>query len=207
MSQYEYQRCLDGSVEVLQSKSVLQLMDEMGIGESLDSRERVRQAVIAHPETQTFILYEIPKAQTRQESHEAFTQWLYAIPSFEAWARTARKYAEGVEFSSSATPLIPDWYATYLTTEYWSRKRAEVLDSYKCCVLCATRDGKLDTHHRTYTTLGQEKIWDLSLLCDSCHFRVHRFLSMCFPHECPDAVSVIIEREKTLYAKLQEATR
>jgi hypothetical protein len=208
MSQYEYQRLLDGGVEVLQSKSIVNLFDEIEIDSDAENSERVRHAVLNHPETQKFIVFGIPSASDKQQAHEAFTEWLYAIPSFEAWARTARKYAGTGEFAGREKASIPGWYVAYLSTEYWQRKRAEVLDTYKGCVLCGTSSGKIDTHHRTYATLGRERMWDLSLLCDSCHFRVHRFLSVCFPSECPDEVRVIIEREVSfVHRKMpQEAT-
>jgi hypothetical protein len=193
---------LDGGVEVLQDKSLRDLLMEIDAGDGDDNAERVRQAVINHPETQKLIIFGIPNAADRHQAKEVFTEWLYSIQAFESWSRCARKFAGVGDGNANQKNSIPEWYSCYLETEYWQRRRSEVLDVYKNCVLCATTSGKLDTHHRTYLTLGREKIWDLSLLCDSCHFRAHRFLNSCFPSECPDAVRTIIEREGRVWKRV-----
>lgn len=195
MSQYEYQLLLDGGVEVLQDKSLRDLLMEIEIDDCDDTAERVRQAVLNHPETQKLIIFGIPNAADKHQAKEVFTEWLYSIQAFESWSRSARKFAGASEGGANHKGAMPEWYSCYLETEYWQRRRSEVFETYKSCVLCATASGKLDTHHRTYLTLGKEKIWDLSLLCDSCHFRAHRFLKSCFPSSCPDAVQGIIDRE------------
>jgi hypothetical protein len=195
VSQYEYQLLLDGGVEVLQDKSLRDLLMDIEKGDCEDNAERVRQAVINHPETQKLIIFGIPNATDRHQAKEVFTEWLYSIQAFESWSRCARKFAGSGDGNTHQSKSIPEWYSCYLETEYWQRRRCEVFEVYKSCVLCATATGKLDTHHRTYLTLGKEKIWDLSLLCDSCHFKAHRFLNCCFPASCPDAVQSIIDRE------------
>lgn len=196
MSHCEFQRLIDGDVEAITRKSVMKLLSETTGDENTENADRVRQAVMRHPETQRFILFAIPKAQTQEESHEEFARWLYSIPSFEAWARTARQWSAGCDFNDSESGVIPEWYTAYLQTDYWTRKRAEAIDVYKGCVLCSSVDGKIDTHHRTYRTLGRERMWDLSCLCSRCHNEVHQFLTVCFPSECPEAVLRILEREQ-----------
>lgn len=156
--------------------------------------EVVRLAVLNHPRTQQFIKFDMPRCQNEQEANELFCLWLCEIQSFEAWSRCARKY-RGQDGGENDSVQLPAWYNLYLTTEHWARKKFEANELYRNCVLCSRSDGKLDTHHRTYLTLGEEPIYHLSLLCDSCHRNVHDFLRIVLPYECPDAVHRILVRE------------
>lgn len=193
MNQYEYQRLIDGTVEVLQKRSVRDLITSID-GDGLTNSERVRIAVLNHPMTQQFIKFDMPRCRDENEAKELFCAWLCEMQAFETWARTARKYRDS-DGAGDDDVLLPEWYRKYIRTEHWARKKLQANEYYKSCVLCSCVEGKLDTHHRTYRALGDEPIWHLSLLCDSCHKNVHGFLSICLPYECPESVVRILERE------------
>ncbi len=65
-------------------------------------------------------------------------------------------------------------YHRYLQSKPWKIKsdNAKVMADHKC-QLCYSPDG-LETHHRTYDRLGEEKISDLIVLCSACHKKHHR---------------------------------
>lgn len=62
----------------------------------------------------------------------------------------------------------------YLAGPEWARTRALALEHYgAACALCgATR--RLNVHHRTYATVGSERLADLTVLCRDCHARYHK---------------------------------
>ena len=67
-------------------------------------------------------------------------------------------------------------YYEYLQSEEWQAMRAAAMRYYdNRCALCNGRDS-LHVHHRTYERLGQERVNDLIVLCDSCHSRHHGVL-------------------------------
>lgn len=45
----------------------------------------------------------------------------------------------------------------------------------KCCYICDSKEN-LDIYHRSYKSLGNEKLNHLVQLCDSCHYNVRKFL-------------------------------
>lgn len=65
-------------------------------------------------------------------------------------------------------------YHEYLQTPEWEEKRQQTLvrDSFTCRV-CNSPDS-LEVHHRTYRRRGNEKIDDLTTLCETCHIHVHK---------------------------------
>lgn len=64
-------------------------------------------------------------------------------------------------------------YAAYLTSPDWRRRRELVFkrDSYKCQG-CLTALAEV-VHHRTYEHVGNELLYELVALCQSCHDRAH----------------------------------
>lgn len=64
-------------------------------------------------------------------------------------------------------------YELYLKTDEWREKRELALerDGYRCR-LCDTRE-QLHVHHRTYARRGNERLDDLTTLCDRCHNWFH----------------------------------
>lgn len=64
-------------------------------------------------------------------------------------------------------------YAEYLQTEHWQKLRRVCLErSYNACNRCGS-SVFLQVHHRNYERLGQERMIDLEVLCDSCHKKEH----------------------------------
>jgi 5-methylcytosine-specific restriction endonuclease McrA len=66
-------------------------------------------------------------------------------------------------------------YETYLHSAEWKSIRGQVLarDGYRC-QSCGARTG-LQIHHLTYERRGREALGDLTVLCDACHSRAHRY--------------------------------
>ena len=69
-------------------------------------------------------------------------------------------------------------YQQYLQTDWWLeiRKRALRKAGYRC-QLCYAR-GSLHVHHRTYRRLGNERMSDLTVLCEKCHGHFHETLKV-----------------------------
>lgn len=64
-------------------------------------------------------------------------------------------------------------YSEYLKTEYWQKKRQQVIEFWgQRCMVCDSQEG-LNVHHRTYRNLGNEPILDLVVLCSNCHALFH----------------------------------
>ena len=64
-------------------------------------------------------------------------------------------------------------YYDYIKSDKWKRisRAAKERAGYKC-QLCNSK-GTLNTHHRTYENLGNERPEDLIVLCESCHTIFH----------------------------------
>lgn len=57
----------------------------------------------------------------------------------------------------------------YLQSKKWKKKRQEVIELYKTCVLC-DGDENFHVHHRKYSNVENEDIHtDITLLCEKCH--------------------------------------
>jgi 5-methylcytosine-specific restriction endonuclease McrA len=65
-------------------------------------------------------------------------------------------------------------FEEYRMTPEWQCKRTQALSraGYRC-QLCGCRATRLDVHHNSYERYGDESIYDLVVLCDVCHGRVH----------------------------------
>lgn len=68
-------------------------------------------------------------------------------------------------------------YEDYLKTGIWKRKRIYLLKKRgaicQSCNNITNNISELHVHHRTYTTLGKEKEQDLTILCKTCHTKLH----------------------------------
>lgn len=64
-------------------------------------------------------------------------------------------------------------YHKYLTTYHWELVKQTKLDEvdHRCQVCYSPK--KLNVHHRTYERLGNEKLTDLTVLCQECHQLFH----------------------------------
>lgn len=63
-------------------------------------------------------------------------------------------------------------YNYYLNSNWWKKRRQEILNQRKVCEICGS-DNNLQVHHLNYKRLGKEDNKDLMLLCDNCHRKVH----------------------------------
>ena len=66
------------------------------------------------------------------------------------------------------------WYRTvYLNSEHWHQLRQKKLAQmgYRC-QRCGSSE-HLDVHHLNYNYLGNERLFDLQVLCRSCHKLEH----------------------------------
>ena len=67
-------------------------------------------------------------------------------------------------------------YHEYIRSEGWEKKRQEALArAGNHCQVCRNVN-RLEVHHNTYTTLGNETPFDLVVLCSECHGLFHEKL-------------------------------
>lgn len=69
------------------------------------------------------------------------------------------------------------FYYRYCASPEWAKKSKEAKQrAGNRCQLCnqSNRVSVLNTHHRTYKNLGNEKAEDLIVLCDECHAVFHK---------------------------------
>ena len=66
-------------------------------------------------------------------------------------------------------------YTKYLKTKHWQETRKLFWKSgYKKQCYCCGKEGiLLDLHHKTYKSIGREKLTHLALVCRSCHTKIH----------------------------------
>ena len=64
-------------------------------------------------------------------------------------------------------------YELYLRSEHWKAKKKEKLSKVPRCQMCQGGH-KLNVHHGTYDTLGNERMAHLFVLCRDHHVKLHR---------------------------------
>ncbi|WP_343060446.1 helix-turn-helix domain-containing protein [Paenibacillus phyllosphaerae] len=65
-------------------------------------------------------------------------------------------------------------YAEYLKTAHWKKLRGTVLKRFEYrCAICNSNES-IEVHHRTYERRGEERLTDLTALCDKCHELYHQ---------------------------------
>jgi len=65
-------------------------------------------------------------------------------------------------------------YQNYLKTKHWALTKNRMYKSkykYKC--YCCGCRSKLQLHHKSYTTVGNENLNHLIWLCGKCHKKTH----------------------------------
>jgi hypothetical protein len=189
---YEFQKTFDGSAVPLFKPSTSELVARVEIHEDDLPADIVRKMILIDPITDKLLRFDIPPALTYDAAYVAFCDWLWSINAFETFARTCRKHKDD---NSAVIKPVPEWYSLYLETTYWGRVKHHCELQNRSCVLCNVSGGNMHIHHRTYATLGKEKEWDITLLCDRCHNNTHRFVGVRLPDECPPAVLAILQRE------------
>lgn len=91
-------------------------------------------------------------------------------------------------------------YAAYLDCDRWrngGRARFERSNVPKRCFVC--RGGEYQVHHRTYKSLGREKVEHLVALCDRHHKAVHTLAETL---QYPLYVAHAVEREAYIRNRL-----
>ena len=65
-------------------------------------------------------------------------------------------------------------YYEYIETPEWKERRQKHFKTAGFrCRLCNAKDYVLHVHHRTYKNRGDEKFFDLIVLCENCHHLFH----------------------------------
>lgn len=73
-------------------------------------------------------------------------------------------------------------YKSYLASSHWADVKLRFFksklikrDSLKnpICTFCCRNDLSLHLHHKTYNSIGKEKLWQLVLVCELCHALIH----------------------------------
>lgn len=65
------------------------------------------------------------------------------------------------------------WYARYLESPAWRRRRALVLKRANgLCEGCLVKPA-VQVHHTTYRNAGDELLWELRAVCMDCHEKCH----------------------------------
>lgn len=65
------------------------------------------------------------------------------------------------------------WYNAYLSSEAWRDRRRKVLSRANGrCEGCLDRTAT-QVHHTTYAHVGNEPLWELRAICDTCHEALH----------------------------------
>lgn len=67
-------------------------------------------------------------------------------------------------------------YSAYTRSPAWLARRARYFSRYKvrACACCGDT-GRLDLHHLTYARVGAERDDDLTAVCRTCHYALHKF--------------------------------
>ena len=141
-------------------------------GPDVPSADRVIEAWMLQAPVIELIDF-MPTIKNKQQAEAEYRQHLKECPAFETVCRSTRPSMADLE--SFTAEMSTGWYAEYLASEHWKRKRIEAHQRFggECRACCSTDD--LQVHHRHYETLGEENvIRDLLLLCSICHFGIHR---------------------------------
>lgn len=63
-------------------------------------------------------------------------------------------------------------YKKYINSSRWKNKSRIIKEEHPFCYCCGSVK-RLAVHHICYHNLGCESDWDLKVLCDICHKKVH----------------------------------
>jgi hypothetical protein len=70
--------------------------------------------------------------------------------------------------------FLKEWYADYLRSPEWGRRRAAVMRRANgVCEGCGECP-PTEVHHLTYKHVGREFLFELVALCEGCHTRAHQ---------------------------------
>ena len=85
-----------------------------------------------------------------------------------------KKKSKPISVHPKSKKWIRGHYNEYLRSDHWARIKAAWIASGRSmqCYICSSQFD-LHFHHRSYQNLGREKLNDLIVLCDRCHYEVH----------------------------------
>lgn len=108
----------------------------------------------------------------RDRRHATWTQEIQQRQE-ERRAEIERQNTERANFAAKQDAAWWQWYNTYLRSAAWRSIRQRVMDRANgMCEGCAANYAT-QVHHLTYAHVGNEFLWELVAVCDSCHTRYH----------------------------------
>lgn len=139
------------------------LDDAMLINQSLREQVKTLVAQIDAAERETDTLQnQLINAQGNQQQRQE-----------ERRAEIERQNTERADFAAKQDTAWWQWYNTYLRSTAWRSIRQRVMDRANgMCEGCAANYAT-QVHHLTYAHVGNEFLWELVAVCDSCHTRYH----------------------------------
>lgn len=67
-----------------------------------------------------------------------------------------------------------NWYDVYLASDAWAHKKSKVMQRANgMCEGCGDEKAQ-EVHHKTYKNVGDEFLFELVALCNTCHDRYHK---------------------------------
>lgn len=90
----------------------------------------------------------------------------------ERWERTTSVYAEGRENQNAA---FWRFYNKYINSDAWRTKRQQAIQraAGSCAGCNASLRSPIHVHHLTYDHLGDELLFELVVICERCHQKLH----------------------------------
>jgi hypothetical protein len=133
--------------------------------------------------------------QSLQAKYEELTS---LSASRERKQRLRRRDSSQQEYHDALNRLQFQSLQEYRMSELWreTKQRYRSSDYPQRCLICGSRD--FDLHHRTYTRLGKEELFDLVPLCRRHHDRLHKLLDpnpeLCV-EDTYDYLAILMEAE------------
>jgi hypothetical protein len=92
---------------------------------------------------------------------------------FWAWRQWQRAWSGRAPFHPGGAGGHTSEYRAVMQSSGWRRRRAHAIRrAGGRCQHCGA-GGSLDVHHTTYAHLGNERPYELAVLCPGCHRRAH----------------------------------
>lgn len=94
----------------------------------------------------------------------------FQSPAIQQYYKEREEYLRAQDNADSEWQT---WYQEYLASRTWQRRRDLVMvRDGRTCQACGGRASRV--HHLTYKRVGQEPLFDLVAICDSCHRQLHK---------------------------------
>ncbi len=113
----------------------------------------------------------LPALVFRRDNFDDRLRELYSRMKADHYRETRARQREEWDRQSPARKAE---YAAYLQTDHWKGVRLRVLvRDRNICQGCLSEPAT-QVHHLTYAHRGDELLFELTSLCDSCHERAHQ---------------------------------